>query len=143
MAERRIGAVAPRTAGQIEDHRRGDDRHHVTRLGPHREATLPLVQPPHHAVGRGETERAAARQAHGIHRAHEVLGCEQIRLPRARRAATRIHRPDGALRRQHDRGAAQPPVVGAVVVADPDPPHVRDRVVASQVVRRHPLRLTR
>ena len=72
---------------------------------PHGKADAALGQGVHHAAGRLQAERAAARKHHGMHRLYHVLGLEQVGLARGRAASAHVDAADRALGR-HDHGAA-------------------------------------
>ena len=79
-------------------------------------ADAALGQGVHHAAGRLQAERAAARKHHGMHRLYHVLGLEQVGLARGRAASAHVDAADRALGR-HDHGAAG---AGARVMREAD-----------------------
>ena len=80
---------------KVEERHRDDDRH---RTGAGREPRALLGAPAHHTVGRGEPERGAAGQQHGVEPIDHALGREQIELPRRGRAAAHLARMHACLR---------------------------------------------
>ena len=87
-----VGAHIGASYVEVEENGRGHNRHfrHA-----HVKAVAALLQPAHDAIGRGQTERAAACQRDGMNALHQAGGIEQRRFARARRAAAHIHPSDG------------------------------------------------
>jgi hypothetical protein len=103
---RRIGGAGPhrRCAGiaKVEDDGGRDDRH--DEVGAHREPPLAREEPLHHAVGRAQSERGAARQEEGVDVTDDVAWVERVDFPRAGgTTAQRRRRPHAAGRREHHR----------------------------------------
>ena len=85
---------------------------------PHGKADAALGQGVHHAAGRLQAERAAARKHHGMHRLYHVLGLEQVGLARGR-AAPRTSTPQTA-------------PSGATTTVQPVPAHASMRVADAE-----------
>ena len=89
--------------GQVKDHRAGHDGH-VTHAHVH--ARLMLLQKLHHARGRGQPERAAARQHHGVGALHGIFRRAQVRLARAGRRAAHVRTHHRAVMAGQNHGHA-------------------------------------
>lgn len=93
--------------GEVEHDRR---RHERDDSHPRAVADAALLEVADDAVGRGEAERAAARQHDRVRPWRAGRRPEQVGLTRPRPAAAHLARDDRALRGE-DRGAARPPIL--------------------------------
>ena len=96
------------------------------------EADLALVEVPHHAGRRIETERTPAGQHDGVHLVDEVERAEQVRFTGARGGPADIHATDRTGLGQDDGAAGRPS--RRRVVAHFDPVNGRE---AARVAHRH------
>ena len=103
---------------EVEDHRRGHDRHDLAGLGADGKADAGLLQAGHHPVGGGQPVRAAAGEHDRVHALDHRGRVEQIGLPGAGPAAAYVHPADRAGAGQNHRGPGQPAVAVSRAVPD-------------------------
>ena len=133
VAIRRRGAPILRPAiGEIEENRRGNDRH----AGPgDRKAAPGLGQARHHARSRFEAEGRTAGEHQGVDAGNGVFGRQKIGLARAGRAPEHGEGGDGRLVEQENgRAGFDASVVG---MADRKARNVKNMVARPAARRRH------
>ena len=96
---------------QVEQDR---GRHDGDARGAGLDADAALGQVTHDPIGRGQPERAPARQHHAVNLLHQVHRPQQVGLTRAGRAAALIDAADRPGFTQHHRAARQTDRVGRV-----------------------------
>ena len=99
-ARRKVTAAA-----EVEDRRRGDDRHEAAG---HREAPAVFLAPALGTARCDQAEGAAAGEHHGVHPLRERGGIQGIRFGGRRAAAADVHGADRSGRRQHHRHPGEP-----------------------------------
>jgi len=108
IAHRRIRADIHPSQTQVVQNSGRDDRHSGRSC---LKADAPLLQPPDHATGRIQSERAPTGKHNRVHLLNKAHRIQPIGLARAGRAATLIHPGDCPCGAQDDRHTRQRLVV--------------------------------